>query len=139
MKRKYLWLPAMLGALAIIGAPVMAQSPAAGKHHAKEGMKHLNKTLKELNLTSDQKTKVKAIMKDSAEKRKGIMADAKLTVEQKKANIKDLHKETRGQILAVLTPEQREKLKSMHKDRGKHKGEAPQSEPNAKPLPEAGK
>ncbi len=137
MKRRYLWLPGVLGALAVIGAPLMAQGPASGKHHADAGMKRIEKVLKELNLTSDQKSKVKAILKDSIEKRKGIMADAKLTPEQKKANIKDLRKEIHGQVLAVLTPEQREKLKSMHKS--KHRGEASQSEPAAKPLPGAGK
>ena len=75
-----------------------------------------------LNLTDDQKTKLKPILEDQAQQMKVISDDSSLTPEQKGAKKQAIHETTHDQINAVLTPEQQEKFKAMkHQDMEKHK------------------
>jgi Spy/CpxP family protein refolding chaperone len=65
-----------------------------------------------LNLTDDQKAKVKDIFADAKTKRQALSSDASLTDEQKKAKMKELHTGVMAKLNEVLTPDQQSELKT---------------------------
>ena len=77
---------------------------------------HLQMLSEKLNLTEDQKAKLKPIFQEQAKQMKALHDDASLTPEQKTAKKKAIHEATHDQINAVLTPEQQEKFKEMRKE-----------------------
>lgn len=81
----------------------------------------LQRMSKELNLTDDQKDKLKPILQDEAQQMKSVRTDNSLTSQQKRKKARRIHKTFEPQIQAVLTPEQREKLQNMkHEARERH-------------------
>ena len=124
-----------LGAILTFAAPTFAQTPApaapntpvkTAKHAG-----HLPKYLADVTLTPEQTEKVHAIQKTSAEQAKAVKTDATLTEDQKKAKLKDIKKDAKMQVMALLTLEQKEKVKEEHHDK---KGAAPEA-----PVPVAPK
>jgi Spy/CpxP family protein refolding chaperone len=74
-----------------------------------------------LNLTDEQRTKLKPILQDQAQQVKAVRDDTALSQEQKTAKMKAIHASFHDQINAVLTPEQQAKLKEMkHEGAEKH-------------------
>jgi len=59
-----------------------------------------------LNLTQDQKDKIKSIREDAKKQIRDIEKDKTLTPDQQTKQIKAINKQTRAQVFAVLTPEQ---------------------------------
>jgi len=90
---------------------------AAGKSAQTAGVKA--KVAKALNLTADQKVKLKAIRADVKAKTQTVNADGSLPPEAKKAKLKEIRAAGIAQIKAILTPEQQQKLKNL---RRAHKG-----------------
>jgi len=83
---------------------------------------HLQMLSEKLNLTEDQKAKLKPILEDQAEQLRSLRNDTSLTPEQKAAKKKAIHETTHDQINAVLTPDQQAKFKEMkHEGMEKHK------------------
>ena len=87
------------------------------------------KFAKELNLTPEQQADLKSIRENMKQQAQAIKNDSSLTADQKKAKFKELHKSSREQMMAKLTPDQQAKFKEMKKEhRGNHrhgrKGEA---------------
>lgn len=80
---------------------------------------HLQMLSEKLNLTDDQKTKLKPIFEDQGKQLQAVKDDSSLSAEQKEAKTKAIHQSFRDQINAVLTPEQQAKFKEM-----KHEGMA---------------
>lgn len=78
---------------------------------------HLQMLTEKLNLTDEQRTKLKPILQDQAQQLKAVHDDASLTPEQRNAKMKAIHASFHDQVNAVLTPEQQAKLKEM-----KHEG-----------------
>lgn len=74
---------------------------------------------KELNLTADQQTKLKAYAEDFHAKAKDIRANNGLTDAQKKEQMRNLSKTYREQSKAILSADQLKKMQEMHP---KHKG-----------------
>jgi len=72
----------------------------------------LQAAVESLNLTDDQKAKVKDIFADAKTKRQAVSSDASLSEEQKKAKMKELHSATMAKLNEVLTPEQQTELKT---------------------------
>ena len=106
-----------LGIVAALAVPVaLANSQAtpapqaAGKEMGMHG--GLQAAVESLNLTDDQKAKVKDIFADAKTKRQAVSSDASLSDEQKKAKMKELHSATMTKLNEVLTPEQQTELKS---------------------------
>ncbi len=120
-----------LSAIALIGQPVLAQKPGnavkAGKGERREHEGRLEKILSQLNLSDAQKAQIKPILMEHHKQAKAIHEDTKLTADQKKDKLKELGKDAHEKILAILTPEQKEKLKELH-----HKGKGGDKKP-AKP------
>ena len=77
---------------------------------------HLQMLSEKLNLTDDQKAKIKPILEGQAQQMKAIHEDTSLSEDQKKAKKKALHDSLREQINAVLTPEQQAKFKQMQQE-----------------------
>ena len=121
----------LLAAICMIGLSTPSNAQAGKKAKANKKMERGIKALEQLNLTDEQKAKIKPIV---AEEHKAMMAvheDTKLADDLKRAKQKEIRKDTMKQIAAILTPEQRAKLKAMrHKAKG-----APAAGAPAKPAP----
>jgi Spy/CpxP family protein refolding chaperone len=107
-----------LGLAAALAVPVaLANSQAAnapqtaGKEMAMHGG-GLEAAVQSLNLTDDQKAKVKDIFADAKTKKQAVSSDTSLSEEQKKAKMKELHSGVMAKLNEVLTPEQQTELKS---------------------------
>ena len=96
----------------------------AGMHHNEESVdQHLQMLSEKLNLTEDQKTKLKPILQDQMQQMKAVREDSSLSQEQRRAKVKSIHESLHDQINAVLTPEQQAKFKQMRQEQmEKHKG-----------------
>lgn len=94
----------------------------AGMHRNGESVDQRLQTLSEkLNLTDDQKAKIKPILEDQIKQMKAAHEDTSLSPEQKRDKMKSIHDTSHEQINAVLTPEQQTKFKEMQEHMGKHK------------------
>lgn len=70
----------------------------------------------ELGLTKDQRAQLKQIQQSRKAQKDAIANNDSLTTDQKKLQLKELHKQTIKDINAILTDEQREKLKAMRQE-----------------------
>jgi len=106
-----------LGLGVFLSGPVLAAKTSAARSlpqaaESKQAMRDaLQETVNELNLTDDQKGKLKDIFADAKAKRESIWKDTSLTDDQKKEKMKELRGDTRSKVNEVLTPEQRAQLK----------------------------
>jgi periplasmic protein CpxP/Spy len=102
----------LAAALAVPGALAKPQTApqTAGKEMGMHG--GLEAAVQSLNLTDDQKPKVKDIFADAKTKKQAVSSDTSLNEEQKKAKMKELHSATMAKLNEVLTPEQQTELKS---------------------------
>jgi Spy/CpxP family protein refolding chaperone len=104
-----------LGLVAVLAVPLASAKSQAAEQQAtaKEGMRDRLKTAVEsLNLTDDQKPKLKNIFADAKTQRQTVMNDASLSDDQKKAKMKDIHEVTKTKVNNILTPDQQIALKS---------------------------
>jgi Spy/CpxP family protein refolding chaperone len=106
-----------LGMVAALAVPLaLAKSQAAPPPQAagkETGMRErLQTAVESLNLSDDQKPKVKAIFADAKAKRQAVFSDTSLSDDQKKAKMKELHEGTLAKLNDVLTPDQQTELKS---------------------------
>lgn len=133
-----------LAALALVGAPLaQAQAdnpppPPKGERCGPNGkcccprgdrgmgferrVQHLDKALK---LTDDQKTKIKAIYKNTKDQMQALNKDESLTRKDFRAKMQEIMKSTHAQVRTVLTPDQQAKFDKMGEPKGgpgKHGG-----------------
>ena len=103
---------ALAAALTVPALPAKA-SAAAWPQADQKKMMHdkLQEVVNDLNLSDDQKSKIKDIFTDAKSKREAVMNDTSLTDDQKKAKMKELHAGIMSKVNEVLTPEQRTQLK----------------------------
>ena len=117
------WIPILLFVvfgLSISTARVMAQEQASPEMRLQE-------MSKQLNLTDEQKLKLKPILEDELQQVRAVRDDSSLTKKQKFAKMKSIRDAHAPQINGVLTPEQQEKLKQMKQEaKGKARSAAPQ-------------
>lgn len=71
------------------------------------------RAFEQLNLTEDQKARIKTLQDALKVKVQEIRANTSLTDAQKNTQIAELRKQTRENILNILTPEQKQKLQEM--------------------------
>ena len=104
--------------------PAPQAQSAIGEHpDASSPEAHLQMLTEKLNLTADQKAKVKPILEDQAQQMKTVRDDTSLSQEQQKAKMKAIHGSCHDQINGVLTPEQQAKFKQLKQESmEKHKG-----------------
>jgi Spy/CpxP family protein refolding chaperone len=103
----------LAAALAVPGAFAKPQTApqTAGKEMGMHGG-GLEAAVQSLNLTDDQKAKVKDIFADAKTKKQAVSSDASLSEEQKKAKMKELHSGIMAKLNEVLTPDQQTELKN---------------------------
>jgi periplasmic protein CpxP/Spy len=107
-----LGLAAALAVPWALAKPQAASTPqAAGKEMGMHGG-GLEAAVQSLNLTDDQKAKVKDIFADAKTKKQAVTSDTSLSEEQKKAKMNELHTATMTKLNEVLTPDQQTDLKN---------------------------
>jgi periplasmic protein CpxP/Spy len=79
----------------------------------------LQKLATQLQLTDDQKAKIKPLLQEQYTQLKSVHDDTSLSDEQKKAKMKAIHQDYHSQIQAVLTPEQQKKYAAMKEQKMK--------------------
>ena len=93
------------------------------RHNGESADQHLQMLSEKLNLTDDQKAKLKPIFEDEMQQMKAVRDDSSLSQEQKRAKMKSIHESFHDKINAVLTPEQQAKFKQLRQEQmEKHKG-----------------
>ena len=90
------------------GAPPAGQRPPGMR-----GALTLDQLAQQLNLTDDQKAKVKPILEARDQKMRELRGDTSLTREDRSAKMKALRDDMTTQMKAVLTPEQFDKWQKM--------------------------
>ncbi len=104
-------LAALTLSFTVVAASHTAQAaPGAPGNH---GGGKLKKLSNELELTDAQKAQLRPILMGAHQQAEAIKADTTLTPEARKAKMHELGRSTRQQMQAILTPEQREKLKAI--------------------------
>jgi Spy/CpxP family protein refolding chaperone len=96
-----------------------AQDQDARKEHHHGDKKDKLGKYKALNLTDDQKQQALAIYKDAGSQKEAIRNNTSLTESQKQEQLKQLKKDNEKKFEALLTADQKEKLKQQRKE---HKG-----------------
>lgn len=105
--------------LLTFGVALLAQSePQAtqgGRHRPmmQTPEQRLDRMAKNLDLTDDQKTKIKPILENETEKRKALMEDSSMSREDRRAKFMELQQKTTEDIKAVLNPDQQKKFDEM--------------------------
>jgi protein CpxP len=88
----------------------------ATKAKVQEG---LQKLATQLQLTDDQKAKIKPLLQEQYTQLKSVHDDTSLSSDQKQAKMKAIHQDYHSQIQAVLTPEQQKKYAAMKEQKMK--------------------
>ncbi len=74
------------------------------------------KMMRELDLTKEQKIKLKEVRQANKAKQESISNDDKLTPEQKDAKMRELRKAQAQNMQGILNEEQKEKMKTMRQE-----------------------
>ena len=109
-------LGAAILSLPVLRAEETAPVGASPEHREKnrERMKDMGEHMaKELGLTADQQTQMKALMVEEKKGADAIKADESLTPEQKKEKKKQLRQDFQTKRQALMTPEQQKKAEEM--------------------------
>lgn len=102
-----------------------ATPPPAGEHgpeHKGHRGDRLKMLAEKLDLSDDQKAKIKPIIEDEVKSAKAVHEDASLDRKAKWAKIEEIRKAHREQIKALLTPDQVKKLEELKEERGPRPG-----------------
>ena len=107
-------------------APPAPPQGQMGEHHDHMGrmggppspQQHLDHLSKMLNLTDDQKAKIKPILEDTTTQSQSLMKDTSLSPQDRHAKMRDLHEKSMAQIRPLLTSDQQAKLDSMKQHEG---------------------
>ena len=135
MLRSYLLRVAVLaiGTTALSALPAMAQDPSAppppqGQAGPREGGRggmrghQLEFLTKQLNLTPDQVTQVKAIDADTWKQAKAVQDDTSIAGPDKRTKMMEIHKASQDKIRALLTDDQKTKFDALQAEMREHRG-----------------
>jgi periplasmic protein CpxP/Spy len=109
------------------------QAESQSAMHQGEHESRLEWMSKELNLTEDQKAKLKPILADEAKQMHALKEDTTLTPEQKREKMKEIHQKTESQVNETLTPEQQKKYADLKAQQQKMRQQEKQEEPKPQP------
>ena len=103
----------------------LEQGKKAAEARGKEMSAKRKEAMKDLNLSSDQASKLKSQKEASKAKIAAIKSDNSLTEEQKKTQIKSVMQSSKANMKNILTAEQLKKMQEMKKAKhgGKGKGQ----------------
>lgn len=115
--RSFSRIAGLLVALAFVLAIAGHATPAAAQTSAADEVKErLQKIATELNLSDDQRAKLKPILQGEVDELRGVKNDASLSPEQKQAKAKQIHEASKAKIGEILTPEQKDKWAAMKEE-----------------------
>ena len=120
-------------AITLTGGMALAQATVPNaKPHAHNPHREAMKMSQRLNLSADQTAKLEPILANRDQKLATLRSNTALSPQDMKSQMRSIHKETRQQLNAVLTPEQLQQLKTMRRSHG-----APPQTPNPAVAPSA--
>ncbi len=113
MRRNF--LPAVL-AITLTSGLALAQAPAPNttpqvRRHAHNPHREAMKISQKLNLSADQTAKLEPILANLDQKVTSLRSNTALSPQDVKVQMRAIHKETKQQLNAVLTPEQMQQFK----------------------------
>jgi periplasmic protein CpxP/Spy len=92
-----------------------AANDATTQAKVQQKLQHLSS---ELNLTEDQKTKLKPILQNEMAQAKTVHDDSSMSADAKQAKMKEIHASAKQQMNEILTPDQQQKLATMKAEKG---------------------
>jgi Spy/CpxP family protein refolding chaperone len=104
-------------------SPDQSQTGSAGVRHRDRVGDRLEWLGQQLNLTEDQKEKLKPILADEFKQMRAVGEDTSLSQDQKRDKMKQIHEAARPQVHAILTPEQQQKFARMKEEAKERRGE----------------
>ena len=122
------------GSLVVAAAPGFSQdNSASGQQAAPQGepghphgrfdpAKRTEMLTKQLNLTSDQQTKVLDILKSEQSQMESLRSDTSLSQEDRRSKMMDIHKTSSDQIRGLLDSNQQKKWDEMQSKREQWQG-----------------
>jgi Spy/CpxP family protein refolding chaperone len=118
-----------LSLTALSALPAMAQDPAAPPPPGQGGPRgggmrghQVEFLTKQLNLTPDQVTQVKAIDADTWKQAKAVQDDTSVAGPDKRAKMMEIHKDSQEKIRALLTDDQKTKFDALQAQMREHRG-----------------
>ena len=87
--------------------------PGAPQRRSMEALSELRMLTQSLNLTNDQREKLRPIVTDEGEQLHVVHIDERMTPDQKRAKVVEIREAFAPKIAAELTPEQQEKWKKL--------------------------
>jgi periplasmic protein CpxP/Spy len=84
-----------------------------GPRRSVEGLTELRRLSQQLNLTEEQKEKLRPIVTEEGDKMSALRLDEHIPLDQKRAKMVEIREAYRPKIAAILTLEQQEKWKKM--------------------------
>lgn len=124
------------------GAPPSAPPEHGGRHWRMDPAKRAAMLGKQLNLSSDQQSKVQDILTSEQSQTESLRSDSSVSPEDRHSKMMDIHKASNDQIRALLDPDQQKKWDEMQSRReqwmqGHHEGgQPPATQPNSPPPPQ---
>jgi Spy/CpxP family protein refolding chaperone len=70
-----------------------------------------------LNLTDDQKAKIKPILEEQSKKMHDLMQDSSVSQEDRRAKFQEIHEDTMSKVRPLLNDDQQKKMDAMMKER----------------------
>ena len=113
-------------------APPPAQQNAPGNQAS--GQQQQSNEDNPLNLTDDQKAKLRPIIMDENQQMEALRNDTTMTQEQKIAKANQIRADASPKIKAILTPEQIQKLTQLQEERARQQQ---QQQPSQQPPPQS--
>jgi protein CpxP len=119
----------LIGSLLFGLAVTLTARPVLAQEHPATAESRLEELSKQLNLTDDQKAKLKPILQDESQQLQAVRNDASLDHDQKMAKAKEIRGAHKSQIKEVLTPDQQKKWEEMKKEAKEQKEKKSEASP----------
>lgn len=99
-----------------------APGRGGGRMQRMDVSSRLDRMARRLNLTDDQKAKIRPILEEEVGKVKEVRADTGLTRQELRTKMQAIRQETHDRIQAILTPEQQKIAEQMRTQRRPRRG-----------------
>lgn len=115
LKWKLLLVASLLTGLSAVAqdSSQPAAAPQQNRMRGDSAEKRLKRMSKRLNLTDEQKEKIRPILADEEKQTSAVDADTTLTQQQRHKKMREIRMSSRSQMDAILTPEQKEQMPKM--------------------------
>lgn len=110
--------------------PPAAQQNAPADNNQNRAQSQVNDD-NPLNLTDEQKAKLRPIITEENQQMEAVRNDTKMTQDQKIAKANQIRAEASPKIKAVLTPEQLQKLSELQQERARQQQQESQPSPSS--------